>query len=93
MNNRTIILFLFTTFFVVSFISPHKVCAWGPIAHYIITKEALGAEGAAVAPYANLPDAWPSQTGPLAWLDTGVYFRWSNGVIDHGHYNLYIGTV
>jgi len=67
--------------------------AWGPLAHYIITKEALGASGEVVAPYSNLPDAWPSQTGLLAWLDTGIYFRWSHGVIDHGHYNAYLGTV
>ncbi len=65
--------------------------ARGPIAHYIITKEALGTNGAEVAPYSNLPDVWPSQTGPLAWLDTGIYFRWSHGVIDNGHYNVYLG--
>ena len=84
---------LLSTFLGLVFFSPHKVHSWGPIAHYIITKEALGSEGVTVAPYANLPDAWPSQTGLLAWLDTGVYFRWSHGVIDHGHYNAYIGTV
>lgn len=71
----------------------HAASAWGPIAHYIITKEALGTNNAGVAPYSNLPDAWSSQEGLLAWLDTGIYFRWSHGVIDHGHYNAYIGTV
>ncbi len=92
MENRASIPLLSMIFLGLFFLSTHKVFAWGPIAHYVITKEALGNEGVTMAPYANLPDAWPSQTGLLGWLDTGIYFRWSHGVIDHGHYNLYIGT-
>ena len=86
MSNQWLVTFLLGVMLCVS-----NARAWGPIAHYIITKEALGTSGSEVAPYSNLPDAWSSQEGILAWLDTGVYFRWSHGVIDHGHYNVYLG--
>ncbi len=63
--------------------------AWGPIAHYIIAKEAAKIKNfpESVADYANLPDYAPSR----GWyffekfgLLVGHYFIWSHAVIDRG---------
>lgn len=57
--------------------------AWGPIAHYLISKETAGE---VVAQYANLPDAWESNSYPDYGLTIEVtdYFCWSHAVRSDG---------
>ena len=63
--------------------TPPDSRAWGPIAHYLITRHN---HGEAIARYANLPDAWESRTEPDYGLTVDItpYFCWSHGVRNTG---------
>ncbi len=85
---------------------PRASRAWGPIAHYLITEARLEAHNAlpgnsgnqlplSIAQYANLPDAWPSNSSPDYGLSISItpFFCWSHGVRDTGVVNLSLNSV
>ena len=61
---------------------PGRLHAWCPLAHFILTRDSLGEDAAR---FANLPDAWTSQTYTFPrQISVTTYFCWSHGVKDNG---------
>ena len=60
---------------------PSRVLGWGPLAHWLLAKADPEA-----APYANIPDAWASNSLPDLGLTIEIapYFCWSHGVLGTG---------
>lgn len=76
MAQRPKALVILLTFVIGLLLAPSTARSWGPFAHYQITLEATGSD---YAPYANLPDIWPSHGGYARLFEITEWFAWSHG--------------